>query len=136
MSGVDSGMLPSARGTGSTVTDTEEGRACFQARLALFGFCVFVLAGGSWAVLSLLSVSAAFGGLLWLTTRRGRRAGPVLHALDLVLSFGLVTIPEPVVGRSWRSCPSWSGFWLVPSWFRARQSERSCSVCSAAPSSS
>jgi hypothetical protein len=35
----------------STVTDTEEGRAFFQARLSIFGLCLFVLAGGSWALL-------------------------------------------------------------------------------------
>ena len=38
------------RSGGSTVTGTEEGRAFYQARLSTFGFCMFLLAGGTWLV--------------------------------------------------------------------------------------
>jgi eukaryotic-like serine/threonine-protein kinase len=109
-----------------TVTDTEEGRAFFQRRLSVFGFCLFMLAGGSWLALTvatlvitggdlgaLLSfssighfINAVLVGVLWGATRSGRRPGPVLHALDVGVSLGLIVIwglagaalPDPVVG--------------------------------------
>ena len=110
----------------STVTDTEEGRAFFQARLSIFGFCLFALSGGSWLLLSIANVFGGFDehelfsigsllhlgnallvGVLWLLTRRGRLAGSVLHALDVGVSIGLIaiyglagaTVPDPTVGR-------------------------------------
>jgi hypothetical protein len=115
MFGDESARSRTAPTTSSTVTDTEEGRAFFQARLALFGFCVFVLAGGSWAALTLLSLiasaagqaarhpvlspgsvlhfaNAALGAVLWLATRNGPLSGRKLQAFDLVVSLTLVTI--------------------------------------------
>src|SRR5688572_4265764 len=110
----------------STVTDTEEGRAFFQARLSIFAFCLFALAGGSWVLLSIANVIGGFDehellsigsvlhlgnallvGVLWLLTRRGRLDGRVLHALDVGVSIGLIvinglagaTMPDPTVGR-------------------------------------
>ncbi|MET0410574.1 MAG: serine/threonine-protein kinase [Polyangiaceae bacterium] len=99
---------------GTTVTATEEGRAFFQARLAVFGLCLFVLAGGSWALLTLASLFGSGGasdayrpfsfsgtlhlcngllaGLLWIGTRSGRRPGRVLHAFDIATSLGLIAI--------------------------------------------
>jgi serine/threonine protein kinase len=110
----------------STVTDTEEGRAFFQARQSIFAFCLFALAGGSWLLLSIASVLGGFDhrelfsigsalhlgnallvGALWLVTRRGRLRGRVLHALDIGVSIALIAIwglagaimPDPMVGR-------------------------------------
>jgi eukaryotic-like serine/threonine-protein kinase len=112
----------------SSVTDTEEGRAFLQRRLALLGLCMFVLAGGSWAVLTVASLvvteqgwqqhrpssltsllhlaNALIAGALWVATRSGQRQGPVLHALDVGVTLGLivvwvttgVTIPDAVAG--------------------------------------
>jgi eukaryotic-like serine/threonine-protein kinase len=112
-----------SRKAASTVTDTEEGRAFFQTRLAIFGLAIFVLAGGSWVIRSittaidgtqaLLSPSsllhlanALLAGVLWVATRRGRVPGPVLHAFDVGVSLGLILIwglsstalPDPTVG--------------------------------------
>jgi serine/threonine-protein kinase len=115
--------------TASAVTDTEEGRAFFQRRLALFGLTLFALAGGSWAVLALVSVLSRLGGrsvaynplreggpfhlgiglisgALWLIARKGRRSGPVLHGLDIVvtiviltgLTLGAASTADPVAG--------------------------------------
>jgi eukaryotic-like serine/threonine-protein kinase len=95
-----------------TVTSNEEGRAFFQARLSIFGFCMFVLAGGSWLALALAYYAKpsndahdpfSFGGLLhlvnallvgglWLATRRGQRRGKLLHALDIGVTVGLLAI--------------------------------------------
>jgi len=96
----------------STVTSNEEGRAFFQARLCIFGFCLFVLGGVSWGALALayylgpgndahnpfsfggslhLTNTLLLGGL-WLATRRGRRSGRVLHALDIGTTLGLLTV--------------------------------------------
>ena len=113
------------RVTRASVTDTEEGRDFFQTRLAFFGLCLFLLAGGSWLIVTVATIvgrfqdhsvlspasllhllSALLGGVLFAATRRGRVAGGVLHALDLVVSLGLVTIwgvtglvlPDPMVG--------------------------------------
>src|SRR5215472_16556834 len=106
----DSPSVPSA----STVTDTEEGRAFFQRRLALLGLTMFALAGGSWVVLALvyvlersqgrpggydpLSQGGPFhlgvgllSGVLWLVTRKGRRTGALLHALDIVQTTVMLT---------------------------------------------
>lgn len=111
----------------STVTSTEEGRAFLQARLSTFGFWLFLLAGGSWLALALtyylgpgsdqhdpFSVGgtlhltdALLLGVLWLSTRRGRRSGRVLHALDIGVTLGLVvvwaisgaTLPGAIVAR-------------------------------------
>jgi eukaryotic-like serine/threonine-protein kinase len=100
---------------GTTVTATEEGRAFFQARLAVYGLCLFVLAGGSWALLAVSYVLGAgrsgpdshhplsfsgtlhlcnglLAGLLWLGTRAGRRPGRLLHVFDIVTSLGLIAI--------------------------------------------
>ncbi|HMJ52938.1 MAG TPA: serine/threonine-protein kinase [Polyangiaceae bacterium] len=102
----------------SSVTDTEEGRAFLQTRLALFGFYVFVLAGGSWAAMAVASLiseanggepgpfshtpfslagslhlaNALLGGALWIATRTGQRRGLALHALDVGVSLGLIMV--------------------------------------------
>lgn len=96
----------------STVTSNEEGRAFFQARLSIFGFCLFVLGAISWAALALAYYLGpgsdehdpfSFGGslhltntlltgVLWLATRRGRRTGRTLHALDISVTIGLLTV--------------------------------------------
>ena len=112
----------------SSVTDTEEGRAFLQRRLALLGFCWFVLAGASWAVLTAASVT--LGGpigeqhrpfsapsllhlanvllatVLWLLTRAGRRSPLALHLLDIGVTLALIAvwvitgaiIPDAVAG--------------------------------------
>jgi eukaryotic-like serine/threonine-protein kinase len=112
---------------GSTVTGTEEGRAFFQKRLGGFGLCMFALAGGTWlvsATLFLLMHSdgsdgyspispsglmhltpGLLGGALWLFTRRGKHAGPLLHGLDwigsLLINYVMIVgggfSPEPIV---------------------------------------
>jgi serine/threonine-protein kinase len=99
----------------SGVTSTEEGRAFFQARLANFGMCLFVLAGGTWFILSLVyAISVAHGhptsytpfslggslhlsngllaAMLWLTTRGRPRNGATLHALDIGTTTGLMMV--------------------------------------------
>lgn len=96
----------------NTVTSTEEGRAFFQARLCIFGFCLFLLGGVSWAALalafyfgpgndehnpfslggSLHLTNTLLLGVLWLSTRSGRRPGQVLHALDVGVTLGLVAV--------------------------------------------
>ena len=95
----------------STVTDTEEGRAFFQRRLSVFGFCMFVLAGVTWVVMSSAYVAGFFpqhelftpasllhltnslvAGGLWLVTRKKPLDARVLHALDLATSVGLFAI--------------------------------------------
>jgi serine/threonine protein kinase len=97
----------------STVTATEEGRAFFQERLSIFGFYLFALAGGSWLLLALVYwfaserpdehrpfsaagllhlVNALVAGALWALTRRGRRSGPQLHALDTGASLALIAV--------------------------------------------
>ena len=101
--------------TRSGVTSTEEGRAFYQARLSVFGLCLFALAGGSWLILTLVHVVSALkdsptaydprapsgllhltngllGGVMWLATRRGVRSGATLHALDVGISLGLVAV--------------------------------------------
>jgi len=125
MAGVPGAGEPLAE-LASTVTDTEEGRAFFQARLSVFGFFLFVLAGGSWLLLSVASAVGRFSehtlfstgsllhlfnsllvGALWLATRRGKLGGRVLHALDVGISLGLIglwglsgaTLSDPMVGR-------------------------------------
>jgi eukaryotic-like serine/threonine-protein kinase len=98
----------------TTVAGTEEARAFFQERLATFGLSLFVLAGGTWLALLFaflfaepaarppglgpLSPGAIFHllgtllvGALWLATRRGRRSPAVLHALDIGITFGMIT---------------------------------------------
>jgi serine/threonine protein kinase len=110
---------------GSTVTSNEEGRAFFQARLSVFGFWLFVMGAVSWTALAIGHSFApasdehgpfSFGGLLhltntlllgvlWLSTRSGRRSGRVLHALDITTTLGLLavwalsgaTLPDAVV---------------------------------------
>src|SRR5262245_9288043 len=90
----------------SAVTATEEARAFYQARLAVFGSCLFALAGGSWAILSTVYVAGIasgqasshapfsssgrlhflnglLAGILWLATRRGSRSSATLHTLDM-----------------------------------------------------
>jgi eukaryotic-like serine/threonine-protein kinase len=113
-------------GLGSTVTGSEEGRAFYQQRLSLLGFCMFVLAGGSWAVLALVQLfiesdaadgyvpwrgsglthlaDALLSGALWLVARRGRRSAGVLHATDITVTLsimfmfplGHLALPDPV----------------------------------------
>lgn len=101
--------------TRTGVTATAEGRAFYQARLSIFGLCLFVLAGGSWAILAIAwAVTAAYGraanydpislggsmhlangllaGGLWLATRGGARSGATLHALDIGTSLGLIAV--------------------------------------------
>ena len=98
-----------------TVTATQEGRYFFQARLSVFGFWIFVLAGGSWAILAvawaatrravgaddytpfstggiLHFLNALTTGALWLATRRGERSGTTLQALDIATSLALIVI--------------------------------------------
>src|ERR1700742_3079765 len=100
--------------TSQGVTSTEEGRAFFQTRLSIFGLCLFVLAGGSWAFLAAVwAVRVSLGapsdypplssggilhlsdgliaGVLWLATRGRPRSGRALHLLDLGISLALVT---------------------------------------------
>jgi serine/threonine protein kinase len=104
-----------SRLTHTGVTATEEGRAFYQARLSIFGLCLFVLAGGSWAILAItwaltitsgvpanyspISLSGMLhlaNGLLaaalWLATRRGARSAATLHALDIGIFLGLIAI--------------------------------------------
>jgi serine/threonine-protein kinase len=100
----------------ATVTCTEEGRAFFQKRLSIFGFCVFVLAGTSWVALALAYfvggqaarvpgehapfstggvlhlTNALLAGALWVATQRGRLPSLPLHALDIGVSLGLITV--------------------------------------------
>jgi serine/threonine-protein kinase len=107
---------PAAGGSGgTTVTATEEGRTFFQARLAVYGLCLFVLAGGSWALLAVSYVlgsgrggpdshhpfsfsgtlhllNGLLAGVLWLGTRSARRPGRLLHAFDIVTSLSLIAI--------------------------------------------
>jgi eukaryotic-like serine/threonine-protein kinase len=101
--------------TRSGVTSTEEGRAFYQARLSIFGLCLFALAGGSWLIMSLgrvfgvtegvptnynpLSASGLLhltngllGGVMWLATRHGVRSAATLHALDIGIMLGLVAV--------------------------------------------
>jgi eukaryotic-like serine/threonine-protein kinase len=116
------------RTTWGTGTETEEGRAFYQQRLALCGLCMFLLSGGTW-VLAALSfaliggqpgpdfhplrrdglgwlVGALSAGVLWLSTRRGRRRADLLHALDVFATLALVGVfttgaalqPNAVVG--------------------------------------
>jgi serine/threonine-protein kinase len=95
-----------------TATATEEGRAFFQERLSIFGLCLFVLAGGSWLLLALaywfgsglnehgpfswgglLHLSnALLAGGLWWATRREKRTGLQLHALDAGAALALVAV--------------------------------------------
>jgi hypothetical protein len=115
----------SERDRASTVTDTEEGRAFFQKRLAVYGLALFILAGASWVIRSITTfvahdsalgifsfssvlhfLNGALGGVLWGLTRGGRRSGTLLNLLDVAISFGLITIwclaglsiPDPTVG--------------------------------------
>jgi serine/threonine protein kinase len=111
-----------------SVTSTEEGRAFLQRRLALFGLCLFVLAGASWAVLAAASAivqtdgwpqhgpfsmagslhltNALLAGALWLAARTGQRRGAVLHLLDVGVTLALIlvwvltgsTIPDATAG--------------------------------------
>lgn len=98
----------------NTVTGTEEWRAFFQRRLALFGFCLFVLAGVSWFLLGLAYLftppdqlaghspfsaggalhltNALLAGALWWATRSTARSGRELHALDTGVSLGLIAV--------------------------------------------
>src|SRR5262245_24906102 len=99
----------------TTVTSTEETRAFFQARLSIFGLCLFALAGGSWVLVSLGTLlspakptpeqhsilsfasllhlgNALLAGALWLATRRGARNGRTLHALDIGISLALIAV--------------------------------------------
>jgi eukaryotic-like serine/threonine-protein kinase len=108
---------------GSSVTGTEEGRAFFQARISIFGLCMLLLAGGTWVVsaISYLLVGGEYeplspsgvmhftpgllGGALWLATRRGKRQGSTLHALDvtgtLLINAVMITgggfSPDPLI---------------------------------------
>jgi eukaryotic-like serine/threonine-protein kinase len=95
-----------------TVTSTEEGRAFLQARLSIFGLSLFLLAGISWSALalafylgpgndehnpfslggSLHLTNTLLTGVLWLSTRRGRRSPRTLHALDVGIMLGLLTV--------------------------------------------
>jgi eukaryotic-like serine/threonine-protein kinase len=84
-------------------------------RLSVLGLCLFVLAGGSWGILSSAHVFGALqgrptnydpiapsgllhltngllGGVMWLATRRGERGAGTLHALDIGISLGLVAV--------------------------------------------
>jgi eukaryotic-like serine/threonine-protein kinase len=96
----------------STVTGTEEGRAFYQHRLAISGLCMFLLAGGSWAVMALVYVvlhagpggpyhplrggglahvgGALMAGALWLANRRGHRPAGVLHVLDITVTLSIL----------------------------------------------
>jgi serine/threonine-protein kinase len=124
----------------SSVTDTEEGRAFLQRRLALFGLCLFVLAGTSWVILTAasaamggplaeqhraLSVTSALhlatallAGALWLVTRAGHRSALALHALDVGITLALIatwvltglTIPDPIIGGFVTSLTFTTGF--------------------------
>jgi serine/threonine-protein kinase len=101
------------RVSGCVAPDNEEARAFLQARLALFGLCVFVLAGGSWAVLAGASlfvsdapaqhhpfspggtlhlIDGLLGGVLWQLTRRGERRIAWLRKLDMGFSLVLIVI--------------------------------------------
>jgi serine/threonine protein kinase len=105
----------SAPRAASTVTTTEEGRAFFQRRLSIFGLCLFVLAGASWAMLAIVYLigvaqnqpdehrpfsvggslhftNALVAGALWLATRSGRRSPSLLHGLDIAAMLALVVI--------------------------------------------
>ncbi|MBS2011798.1 MAG: serine/threonine protein kinase [Deltaproteobacteria bacterium] len=98
-----------------SVTATEDGRYFFQARLSIFGFWIFVLAGLSWLVLAVASfttqkpvsigdyapfstggrlhlANALVTGALWLATRSGQRSGRVLQVLDIGTSLALILI--------------------------------------------
>jgi hypothetical protein len=109
----------------TTVTGTEEGRAFYQGRISLAALSMFLLAGGTWLVFAVAYVivphgvgpaynplkeggpfhltEAVLAGVAWMVTRRGRRSGRVLHALDVVWSLvmlltfagGGLRIPDP-----------------------------------------
>jgi eukaryotic-like serine/threonine-protein kinase len=111
-----------------TVTETEEGRAYYQQRLALAGLCMALLSGGTWALAAIAFLLVGVqpgedfhplrgGGLgwlvmallpagLWLVTRRGRRPAKLLQAMDVlftltmvaVLTVGAASQADPVVG--------------------------------------
>lgn len=106
---------PLRMGSASTVTSTEEGRAFFQRRLSIFGFCVFALAGASWLMLaivyfidqatghvdkhapfsaggSLHLTNALVAGALWAATRTGRRPGVLLDVFDVGSMLGLIAV--------------------------------------------
>lgn len=79
---------------GSALTDTEEGRAFFQERLALYAGWVFALSGGFYLLTAALSgavatpsLAAHLGGSLsmgavWAAARSGTRGMPALRAMD------------------------------------------------------
>jgi hypothetical protein len=95
----------------TTVAGTEEGRAFLQARLATFGKSIFLLAGAAWTALALLHLfgfrnegytpfslnggallaGSLLCGLLWVTTRSGRRSPAELDALDIGISILVIT---------------------------------------------
>jgi serine/threonine-protein kinase len=99
----------------STVTGTEERRAFFQKRIGTFGLCVFVLAGGTWALFAvigallptaaqeldahlwspgdLLHVAGSLvAGLLYAATRARKWTAGQLHAFDVVGSLVVIAM--------------------------------------------
>jgi len=103
--------------TGASLTDSEEGRAFFQARLSILGLCMAALDGGFWVVstavhLVLLGPSVDFWGedgplalagqfqlagaglaaALWLVTRGRPLPAAWLPRLDMVGTFAITTL--------------------------------------------
>ena len=118
-----------SRSPGATsATDTEEVRSFLQRRLAWLGLCMFALAGGSWALLAVVYSFAGrrgaydpfsgggpyhlgvglFTGALWLVTRRGRRSGRTLYALDVVVT--IVMLLALTAGAASNTDPVIAGF--------------------------
>lgn len=102
--------------TGASLTDSEEGRAFFQARLSIFGLSLAVLAGGFWTVSAVVqfvvlremadpwgehgpfSLSGWFhlagtgaAAAVWLATRGRALPAEWLPRLDMVGTFAITT---------------------------------------------
>ena len=99
---------------GSAVTDTEEGRAFFQDRLALYAGWVFALSGGFYVLTVVMSrellsssLAAHLGaslamGTVWAAARTGARRMPALRALDaagLIIACLLFAVMGGEIGR-------------------------------------
>jgi serine/threonine-protein kinase len=120
----------STRSVATTVAGTEEARAFYQKRISLAGLCMLVLAGSTWVVFALAYLvvplegqtsvhhplrqggqyhlaGGLVAGAVWALTRRGRRTGPTLHALDvggsivllLTLTGGAAMGSDPTTSR-------------------------------------